>query len=357
MKYITSIILGLLILILVGLVIWTQKRDADLLLNQNTSQPSITNIENKRLIPGNLFPLKEIEIKAPISGTYQSALVKIGTKVSVGDIIAQIKRAPNPTDIEAVRRNLNTAKINFENEEKIYLRNKSLYQEGVIALAEFESAQKNYNLQSAEYNSAQNQLTLLQDGYIKDSDLSNKIKSTTSGTIIDLPLNEGASVIERNNFNEGTTIAVVAQLDTFVFKGKVNETDLAYLKTGMSITLHLNAYKNMQQNAIIEKIGAKGMEEQGVMKYYIEARFRASNDTFLIRSGYTANAELVLQRKENILAIDEKNIFFQNDSTYVELLNSENKFEKRFITTGLSDGIKIEILDGLKISDKIKVIE
>jgi HlyD family secretion protein len=125
----------------------------------------------------------------------------------------------------------------------------------------------------------------------------------------------------------------------------------------MELMLHFNAYKTSQRVAHLEKIAAKGTEEQGVMKYYIEASFGMAHDTLLIRSGYTANAEIILQKKQNILAIDEKDLQFQNDSAYVEVLNSEQKFEKRFVSTGLSDGIKIEIVKGLNKNDKIKVLE
>jgi HlyD family secretion protein len=259
MKHISSIVLVVLILTLVGLIIWRHKKDEGSSLLVKTVQPFITNIENKRLIPGNLYPIKEIEVKSSISGTLEKVFVQIGSRVKIGDVIAQVKRVPNPSDIEIARRNLSAAKINLETDQKTYERNKKLFEAHVIPEAEFEGYQKTYELSREGYLSAQNQLTLLQEGFTQNQDLSNMVKATTDGNIIDLPLKEGASVIERNNFNDGTTIAVVARLDSFIFKGKVNETDLGYLQRGMKLNLHFNAYKTSTRSAILYKISAKGI--------------------------------------------------------------------------------------------------
>lgn len=355
MKYISITLIVVLIFTSSVLIIWKHKKDESSLLLIQTVQPFIANIENKRLIPGNLYPMKEIEVKSSISGTLEKIFVQIGSKVKVGDVIAQVKRVPNPSDIEVAKQNLNAAKIVFESDQKIFDRNKKLYESHIISDAEFEGYQKNYDLSKEQFISTQNQLTLLQEGFTKKQDLSNMVKATTTGTIIDLPLKEGASIIERNNFNDGTNIAVVARLDSFVFKGKVNETDLIFMQTGMKLKLHINAYKTSTRFALLNKISAKGIDEQGVMKYYIEACFGMADDTLRIRSGYTASAEIILQNRMGVMAIEEKNLHFQNDSTFVEILNSENIFEKRYVTIGLSDGINIEIIKGINKNERIRI--
>lgn len=343
---------------IVGLIVWRNSRHNVTSLQIKTEQPFVTTIEHKIVIPGNLFPLTEIEIKSPISGTLEKYYIEIEDNVKIGDRIAQIKLVPDPSKLESAKSNLNSAKINFETQKKIFERNKKLYDNLVIPPAEFEEHQKAFKLSQEQYISAQNQLTLIQAGFLKDAEISNVVKATAAGTIIDLPLKEGSSLIERNNFNNGTTLAVIARLDTFVFKGKVNETDMAYLNKGKRLKLNFNAYKNQTREAVLDKVAAKGIEEQGMMKYYIEAKFDLSNDSLIIRSGYSANAEIVLQTHENILAIKEKNLLFQNDSAYVTIIKPDTgKEAKCFVSTGLSDGVNIEITKGLNKNDKIKIVD
>ncbi|MCF6297029.1 MAG: efflux RND transporter periplasmic adaptor subunit [Flavobacteriaceae bacterium] len=352
MKKTSNIILILIIMAIIGFILLKNIKSFNSTSEIKTEHAFLTNIELKRVIAGNLFPLTEIAIKSPISGILDKTFVKIGDKIEIGNKIVQIKLVPDPSKLEYAKSNLNSAKIRFNNQQKIFNRNKKLFKKEVIAKAEFEEYQKAFYLSKEQYLSAKNQLTLIQKGFVENSDISNIVKSTASGTIIDLPLNKGSSVIERNNFDNGTTLAVVARLDTFVFRGMVNETDMIHLRQGMKLSLNINAYKNQVKEAILYKISSKGKNEQGVMKYNIEARFKLSGDSLVIRSGYSANAEIILQKKENILAIKEKYLQFQNDSAYVTILGNDDKEEKCFLKTGLSDGINIEIMEGLDKNSK-----
>ncbi|MBI9069237.1 MAG: efflux RND transporter periplasmic adaptor subunit [Salinivirgaceae bacterium] len=356
MKKLGNIILVMIIVAVVGYIVW-KNSNSKVSVTVNTEQPFMTTIEQKRFVPGNLYPLTEIDIKSQISGTLEKVFVKIGDKVKIGDNIAQIKLIPDPSNLERAKSNLNSAKINFENNKRVYERNEELFNKSVIPAIEFDEYKRALDMSKEQYLSAQNQLTLISEGSVRDADISNIIKATASGTIIDLPLKEGSSVIERNNFNNGTTIATVADIETFIFRGKVNESDMKYLYTGMNLTLNLNAYKNQFRQAKLNKISAKGIEDQGIMKYFIEAGFSLINDSLVIRSGYSANAEISLQKKENVLAIKEKYLQFQNDSVYLNIMTPEGKEEKRFITTGLSDGINIEITDGINIDEKFKITD
>ncbi len=353
MKKIVNIILVLVITSIIGLIVWKNSNYKKNAKTIKTEQPFVTTIEEKRFIPGNLYPQTEIDIKSQISGTLEKVFVRIGDKVEIGDDIAQIKLIPDPSNLERAKSNLNSAKINYENNKKVYDRNLELYNKAVIPAIEFEGYKRALDLSMEQYKSAQNQLTLILEGTVRDSDVSNIIKATAAGTIIDLPLKEGSSVIERNNFNNGTTIATVADIDTFIFRGMVNESDMEHLYMGMNLSLNFTAYKNQVRNASLYKVSAKGREEQGIMKYFIEAKFSLVDDSLVIRSGYSANAEIVLQKQVDILAIKEKYLQFQNDTAYVTVVKPEGKEEKRFLTTGLSDGINIEIKKGLKENEKI----
>ena len=344
------------VLIVAGLIIWMENFYEPSHNVWQTTSPYISDIENKILISGNVYPSVEVEVKSSISGILEKLYVEIGKEVRVGDDMAKVKLVPNPTQIENAGSNVKAALIEYENAEKEYNRNLQLFEKKVIAPADFERIQKQYDLAKQQYQSAQNQMNILMDGYTGTNDISNIIKAPISGTVIDIPLEEGASVIERNNFNVGTTLAVIAQMDYFLFKGKVNEMDLVILNTGMPITITLNAITDQKIQATIEKIYPKGIMEQGMMKYFIEAKFSVQSNISKVRSGYSATAELTLERKENVLCLDEKNIIFINDSTFVDLIDGKTT-SRKYIKTGISDGIKIEISDGLTTSDQVKGIE
>ncbi|MDR0605387.1 MAG: efflux RND transporter periplasmic adaptor subunit [Bacteroidales bacterium] len=344
------------ILMVVGLIIWMEKYDTPVHDKERTTSPFIADIEKRILISGNVYPGIEVDVKSSISGILEKLYVDIGKDIHAEDDIAKIKLIPSPTQIENATSNLKMAFIEYENAEKEYNRDLQLFESKIITPSDFERAQKQYDLAKQHYQSTQNQMTILVAGYSNTADISNVIKAPISGTVIELPLEEGASVIERNNFNVGTTLAVIAQMNYFLFKGKVNEMDLIKLHTGMPITLSLNAMMNKKIQATIEKIYPKGIMEQGIMKYFIAAKFSIQNDSINVRSGYTATAELILESRENVLCIDEKHIIFNNDSTFVDLIDGKTSIRK-YIKTGISDGIKIEILDGLTVADKVKMLE
>jgi HlyD family secretion protein len=355
-KKLNVIIVIISILIIAALIVWVEKRHNASQSVFKTASPYFSDVENKILIPGNVYPSIEVEVKSSISGILEKMYVEIGKEISAGDDISQVKLVPTPTQIESAGSNINAALIEYENAEKEYNRNMQLFENKVIALADLESIQKQYDLAKQRYQSAQNQMSILVGGYSNTTDISNVIKAPISGTVIELPLEEGASVIERNNFNVGTTLAVIAQMDYFLFKGKVNEMDLVKLQTGMPITITLNALTGTKIQAAIEKIYPKGIMEQGVMKYLIEAKFKVQGDSLNLKSGFTATAELILESRSNVLCIDEKNLIFQNDSAFVDFIDGQTSTRKH-IETGISDGIKIEVLSGLSVSDKIKIIE
>ena len=355
-KKLNVIIAAVAVLIVAGLVVWMEKYYDSSRSVFKTTNPYFSDIERKILISGNVYPGIEVEVKSSISGILEKLYVEIGKEVRVGDDMAKVKLVPAPSQIENVGSALSAAFIELENAEKEYNRDLKLYESKIIALADFERVQKQYELAKQRHQSAQNQMSILIDGFASATGISNIIQAPISGTVIDLPLEEGASVIERNNFNVGTTFAVIAQMEHFLFKGKVNEMDLVELHTGMPIIIMLNAMTDKKIQAVIEKIYPKGIMEQGMMKYFIEARFKVENDFITVRSGYTATAELILENRNNVLCLEEKNIVFDKDSTFVDLIDGKTSVRKH-VKTGISDGIKIEILEGLTVSDKVKQVE
>jgi len=311
-----------------------------------TISPTISNIENKVMVAGSVFPSKEIEVKSPISGILDELFVNIGQSVHAGDKIAKIRVIPSPMQIEAAKTNVNYKLIDYKSMEKEYIRNQTLYEKNVISATEFEIYKKNYELAKELYQSAQNQLKLLLDGFVNSTDISNIVRAPIDGVINELPLEQGSSVIERNNFNPGSTIVSIAQMNYMIFKGKVNEVDISKLSIGSKIILTLNAFNNSKIAAVIDKIYPKGVQEQGFMKYLIEAKFNASEFKKPIRAGYTAIAEIVLESRKHVLTLDEKYITFRNDSTFVEVLKNNNT-KLIPIAIGISDGIRVEVISGV----------
>ncbi|GHS95674.1 membrane protein [Synergistales bacterium] len=335
-----------------GAILFSEKQSEKQNRLSQTIMPRITTIVQKKMISGNLYPVKEIEVKSAVSGTLETYYVQTGDKIKIGDKVAKIKMLPEPAQVENARKNLNTARIGFENDKSNYERDATLFEKGVISKAEFEASSRTYLVGKEQYESAKNQLSLLEEGYIPASNISNVITATANGTIIDLPLEEGTPVAERNTFRDGSTIALIAQLDSFLFKGRVVENDVLVLKKGMKIKVTPTSQSNYEAEATIRKISPKGNWDQGVMKYDIEA-ILSLPDSISVYSGFNAIAEFVLKEKKEVLTIPEACLVFRNDSAFVEVLEHE-EFVKKGVDIGISDGVNIEIVNGIGEDDKIK---
>ncbi len=344
----------ILILILLGTltIIVSEMHTKKNNLLVKTTVPYITTIKQKQMISGNLYPIKEIEVKSIIPGILETYYVHAGDRIKKGDKIAKIKTLTEPSQIENAKTNLKTSAIVFEKDLLNYERDRKLFDKGVISRSEFEDISKSYKISKEQYEYAKNQLHLLEEGYIPSSNISNVVIATADGILIDLPLEEGTPVIERNNFRDGTTIALIAQLDSFLFKGKIVEKDVLALRNGGKLTILPSSIEGFQTEATIRKITPKGYLDQGIMKYDIDAVFKLP-ENIRIFSGFNATAEFILKEKENVLVIPESCLIFRNDSIFVEVLTN-GEFEEKPIKIGLSNGIEVEILEGIEEHSKIK---
>jgi HlyD family secretion protein len=225
----------------------------------------------------------------------------------------------------------------------------------VIAFEQYQKAQLAYNTAREELESAQNNLDLIKKGVTQKtaSATNTLIRSTIDGMILHVPVEVGNSVIQTNNFNAGTTIAVVADMKDMIFKGKVDETEVGKIREGMNIILTIGAIDEEKFDAVLTYLSPKGVEESGAIQFEIKADVKLKEGQF-IRSGYSANASIVLERRDSVMVIREGLLKFEGDSSYVEVETDSQVFEKRFVNVGLSDGINIEVLKGLEISDKLK---
>jgi len=350
----------LLLVVLIGLFVWTfyflyqksQKPDEVF----KTTSPFDTTIVKKTVATGSVTPRKEVNMKSQVSGIIEKLYIEAGQQVKKGDIIAKIKVIPNMLNMANAQNRVNTAKINYENALIEFERNKALFDQDVISKSEFQTIDLRLKSAKEELEASENQLQIIQDGVSKSSGaVSNTlVRSTITGMVLDVPVKEGGQVIESNTFNEGTTIASVANMGEMIFEGKLDESEVGKVHSGMEIVLTIGAIDEERFAAKLEYISPKGITENGAIQFLIKASINKSNNSFL-RAGYSANADIILEKKDSVMAISESVLQFEKENAFVEVEVGPQKFEKRFVKTGLSDGINIEVLSGLKKDDKIKL--
>jgi HlyD family secretion protein len=352
----------LLAVVIGGIFIYTiyflyQKSQAKPVVFETTA-PTTMNIIKSTMATGSVVPRKEVQIKPKVSGIIEELYVVAGNTVRQGDLIAKIKIIPDMVNLNNAQSRLNRARISFEDAKRQYDRQKDLYEQGVIAKAEFETVDVAYKSAQEEVEAAENNLELIKEGQSARSDqpTNTLVRSTVEGMILDIPVEVGNSVIESNTFNDGTTIASIADMGDMIFEGKIDETEVGKIHEGMPLILTVGAIDNASFNATLEFISPKGVEENGAIQFEIKANVELKQD-FFIRSGYSANAAVVLARADSVMAIPESLLQFENDSAYVEVETAPQTFEKRFIKTGISDGINVEVVSGLSKEDKLKKAE
>ncbi len=321
----------------------------------NTQKPVVETITQKTVATGSVVPRNEIEIKPQVSGIIEEVYLQAGEMVNTGDIIAKVQIIPDMVTLNNAESRVNRAQLNYEDAKIDYDRQKELYDKEVIAYEEYQKAQLAFNTAREELQAAEDNLELIQKGVTKKSEKTTNtlIRSTINGMVLDVPVEVGNSVIQANTFNAGTTIAIVADMTDMVFEGKVDETEVGKISEGMDIILTIGAIDDEKFEAVLTYLSPKGVEENGAIQFEIKADVNLKEDQF-IRAGYSANASIVLEQREDVMVIPESLLKFENDSAYVEVQTDSQVFEKRFVEVGLSDGINIEVLKGLSFDDEVK---
>ncbi len=321
-----------------------------------TLSPFDTSVIKKTVATGSVTPRKEVNMKSQVSGIIEKLFIVAGQQIRQGDVIAKIKIIPNMLNLANAENRVNAAQVNYDNAKLEYDRNKVLFDQNVISKSEFQTVDLRLKSNLTELDAAKNQLQIIKDGVSQSTGaVSNtSVKSTITGMVLDVPVKEGGQVIESNTFNEGTTIAAVANMGEMIFEGKLDESEVGKVQTGMDIVLTIGAIDKESFKAKLEYIAPKGVTENGAIQFLIRASINKDNSAFL-RAGYSANADIILAKKDKVMAIPERVLQFDKEKPFVEVETSPQKFEKRFIKTGLSDGINIEVPEGLKKTDKIKV--
>jgi HlyD family secretion protein len=326
-------------------------------IEYETDVPFISSIEKKTVVTGKVIPEDEVEIKPQIQGIIETLFVEEGDQVVSGDLLAKIKVVPNEQNLNSAQGRLANSKIVLNNSKIELDRSKNLFEKGIISRQEFQNAELNYNRAKQEVSNASSDLQIIRSGSAGGAASANtNIRATVPGTILEIPVEEGFQVIASNSFNAGTTIATIADLNKMIFEGKVDEAEVGKLIVGMPLEVNLGAVEDQSLEAVLKFIAPKGNEEQGAVQFIIEADL-ILNDSIFVRAGYSANASLVLERKDSILVISESLLQFdrETEKPYVEVSTGEQEFERREIEIGISDGINVEVVSGITEDDEIKV--
>jgi HlyD family secretion protein len=357
-KGVTITILIFIAIVFFGALYYLYAKNQEKPVVFETEKSETKTIVKTTIATGNIVPDEEVLIKPNISGIIEAVYIKAGESIKAGDMIAKIKVVANVSNLSSSQNQVQTAKIEVDNQEKLFKRQKTLFDKGVISANDYQAAEVAYNQARQNYNAARQGLDIIKTG--TSSGLGNYantvIRSTVNGMVLDVPVKVGNQVIESNNFNEGTTIASVADVGRMIFVGKVDESEVGKIKEKLPIEITVGAIENKKFDAILTDIAPKGKTENGAIQFEIKASLTNRDDTF-IRAGLSANASIILEKAENVLAIKEALVQFdpKTQKPFVEVETSSQKFERRDVTLGVSDGIYVEIKSGVKSSDKIKV--
>ena len=352
------VLLSIVGLAVVGTFVFLWKKAQPEVTEYEIVTPERGTVETKTVATGNVEPRYEILIKPQISGIISEVLKEAGQRVTEGEIIAKVKVIPEMGQLNSAESRVNVARISLDQVESTHRRDEQLFKQGILTAEEFDVSKANYRKAKEELANAQSSLEIVRDGISRNSRSSSttQIRSTITGMILNVPIKVGNSVIQSNSFNDGTTIASVANMNDMIFRGNVDETEIGKIREGMPIKLTVGALGTRTFDAVLEYVSPKGEEKNGAIQFEIKAAVSLP-DTSFVRAGYSANAEIVLERAEHVLTIPESTVEFHGDTAFVQVVKQEKPkqiFEKRQIKTGLSDGIKIEVKEGLTEKDKIR---
>jgi HlyD family secretion protein len=356
MKRVATVLLGLVLVALFGGTLWYLWSKAQRPpVVYKTEGPVVADIVKKTVATGSVVPRKEVAVKPQVSGIIESIRVEPGQIIRRGDLLATIRVVPNTGELAAAESRLTQARIRSKEAEREFERQDRLVKDGIVADQAYRQAVLARDTAKEEVAAAEDSLQVIRKGVAARSGegTNTLVRATIDGMVLDVPIKEGTSVIESNTFNDGTTIATLADMDELIFEGKVDESEVGKLRPGMEIVLTIGALEPARFGAVLEHIAPKGVEENGAIQFKIRAALEKMDDA-VIRANYSANADIVLERRDQVLALKESLLQFEGDEPFVEIATGPQRFERRKLKTGLSDGVMIEVLDGVTKDDQVK---
>ena len=338
-KFVKYGLIGVLVLGAMWAATYFIKTNSKSAITYETTTPFTSTIERKTVATGKVIPQEEIEIKPQITGIIERILKEEGDNVKVGDLIATIRVVPNEQALNQARGRVRNAELALNTIKIEYDRNKKLYDRGVISNQSFVDLQLQYDQAEQELKNSKVDYQIILKGSAGGATNANtNILATVYGTILEIPVEVGDQVILANNFNDGTTVATIADLGKMIFEGQVDEGEVGKLEVGMPLEISLGAINDKTFDATLKFIAPKGVEESGAVKFKIEGDVTV-NDSILIRAGYSANASLTLEKKEDIMVIPEALLQFdrETDKPYVEIATGDQQFDCLLYTSDAAD--------------------
>ncbi|SHI81614.1 efflux RND transporter periplasmic adaptor subunit [Aquimarina spongiae] len=357
-RTVTIIILIIIALVFGGSLYYLYQKNQEDPVTYETEQASVETIIKKAVATGSIVPKEEVLIKPNISGIIEEIYIEAGEQIKSGDLIAKIRVVPNISSLQSAKNSVQSARIDLENQQKVYDRQKELFDKGVISANEFDGVDVAYKQAKQSYEAAQQNYQIVKTGTARGlgSVANTLIRSTVTGMVLEVPVKEGNQVIEANNFNDGTTIAAIADVGKMIFEGKVDESEVGKIKENLPLEITVGAIENKKFDAVLDYIAPKGKEENGAIQFEIKGSLDKNDSTF-IRAGLSANASIILAKADSVMAVKEALIQYDSETQkpYVEIETGEQQFENRDVVLGVSDGINVEIKSGITKEDKIKV--
>ena len=357
-KYSKLIMAALIAVVFIGTFVFLYQKSQPKPVVYSEFTPKVTDISKVTVITGKIEPRDEVSVKPQISGIITHLYKQAGDMVSAGEVIAKVKVIPDMGQLSSAEARVRLAGINLKQAQVDFDREESLYRQRLVSEEEYDKQKQALSQAREEMAAAQDALEVVRDGVSKSNAnaSSTLIRSTISGLILDVPVKVGNTVVLSNTFNDGTTIATVANMNDLIFRGNIDETEVGRLVEGMPMKITVGALQDLRFDAVLEYVSPKAVENNGANQFEVKAAVTAVRDG-KIRSGYSANAEIVLAKAEGVLSVPESAIEFSEDSTFVYVVGGageQKTYRRTQVVTGLSDGVNIEIKSGITTKDKVR---
>lgn len=342
-------------LVFIGTFVFLYKKSRPEEIRYNEHTATVMDLQRSTVVTGKITPRNEVAIKPQINGIIAELYKEAGQQVQENEVIAKLKVIPDMQSLSSAESRVRLAELNLKQAKTDYDREKALYDRNLVSAEEYDKYNQSLSQAKEELASAKDVLEVIRDGVSSSNAKSSStlVRSTITGLILDIPVKVGNSVIQANTMNDGTTVAAVANMNDLIFDGKIDETEVGSLSEGMPVVITIGALQNYSFDATLEYISPKAEENNGINQFQIKAAVSVDTDQ-MIRSGYSANAEIVLKDASQVLTVPESALEFEDDKIFVQLKKADGSFERTEITTGLSDGVNIQVLSGLSEGDVVR---
>lgn len=347
--------LAAIALVFIGTFVFLYQKSRPEEIRYNEHTATVMDIQRSTVVTGKITPRNEVAIKPQINGIIAELYKEAGQQVQENEVIAKLKVIPDMQSLSSAESRVRLAELNLKQAQTDYNREKALYDRNLVSAEEYDKYNQSLSQAKEELASAKDVLEVIRDGVSSSNAKSSStlVRSTITGLILDIPVKVGNSVIQANTMNDGTTVAAVADMNDLIFDGKIDETEVGSLSEGMPVVITIGALQNYSFDATLEYISPKAEENNGINQFQIKAAVSVDTDQ-MIRSGYSANAEIVLKDASQVLTVPESALEFEDDKIFVQLKQADGSFERTEITTGLSDGVNIQVLSGLNEGDVVR---